>query len=285
MSPWSKKTLGWVTPLMIESDGVYTARASATNPDIYMISAGGYADREYLLIENRQPLLFDIDFPAGGLLIYHVDETANDMRGFPGQSGWPSNGNHYQVAMLQADGLYNLEKAENNGDAGDFFVPGMEFGPGNGGTVFPNTDAYNGGAIVETGIRIFNIVEVETAVYSFEVSGLGGSTTVTTPAPVATTDTTPAPVTSEPTTSKPTVSPSTSFAPTAFGETRSPTAVTTPAPTTAPEPPKGEEEGDSPTATPPAAVTSAGTAASTKWSFWKTMMTTTVMAVATVLLS
>jgi hypothetical protein len=279
MSPWSKKTLGWVTPLMIESDGVYTARASATYPDIYMISAGGYADREYLLIENRQPLLFDINLPAGGLLIYHIDETSNDMRGFPGQSGWPTNGNHYQVAMLQADGLYNLEKAENNGDAGDFYLPGMELGPGNGGTVFPNTDAYNSGAIFETGIRIFNILEVETGVYSFEVSGLGGST-ATTPAPVAATATTPAPVTS-----KPTVSPSMSLAPTTFGETRSPTAVATPAPTTAPEPPKEEEE-DSPTATPPAAVTSAGTAASVQWSFWKmTTTTTTVMAIATVLTS
>ena len=46
------------------------------------------------------------------------------------------------VAILAKDGNYDLEKGNNNGDAGDMWLPGDFLGPGMGGIVYPNTDTY-----------------------------------------------------------------------------------------------------------------------------------------------
>ena len=187
MSGWSKSTIGWVNPIEITTDGVYTARPSEMYPDIYKISAGFQNPQEYLLIENRQPVLFDeqVSPESGGFVIYHIDETSNNVRGYPGQENWPTNGNHYNVAVLQRDGLYQLEKGENNGDEGDFYLPDMGYtlGPGNGNSVFPNTDSYSSGVYAETGIVITNFLTVDAAngVLSFEVQGLAVAAVPTDP--------------------------------------------------------------------------------------------------------
>ena len=208
MSGWSKSKIAWVNPIEITTDGVYTARPSELYPDIYKISAGYQNPQEYLLIENRQPILFDEQLSpsgTGGFVVYHIDETSNNVRGYPGQQDadgntWPLNGNHYQVAVLQRDGLYHLEKGENNGDAGDFYLPDMGYtlGPGNGHTVFPNTDSYSSGVYEETGIIITNFVTVDATngILSFEVQGLGVAAEPTDPPTMQ-------PMTEAPTTKKP----------------------------------------------------------------------------------
>jgi hypothetical protein len=94
-----------------------------------------------------------------GLLIYHIDDTASfDQEGFPGQTGWPENGNHYRVALLQADGEYDLEQFLDS-DAGDVFRGGRDgassLGPGP--DIYPNTDSYQSGSVTKTGILIENI--------------------------------------------------------------------------------------------------------------------------------
>jgi hypothetical protein len=61
---------------------------------------------------------------------------------------------HYQVAVLPADGLYELEKNDNNGDEGDIFVSGMSLGPNQDGNTYPNTDMYQGGNIKKSGIVV-----------------------------------------------------------------------------------------------------------------------------------
>ena len=233
--------LGWLQPIEITSDGTYTMRASELYPDVYRISAGyNRSAGEFLLIENRQPLLFDINLWTGGPLIYHVDQSAgpgNNDRGFPGMTnpdGWPGNGKHYEVALLQADGLYELEQGLSNGNAGDFWLAGTTLGPGNGESVatssgtYPNSDSYANGKIQVTDLVITNFMEVSPMVWSFDIQGLPPAAPATpAPAPVAPTPhpvfaPVPAPVPSTAAPSKHlTVSPS----PTIQGETFAPTAL------------------------------------------------------------
>ena len=180
MSPYSKMLAGWLEPIEIVYDGVYTARSSNQYPDIYVIQKG-YGEGEYLLIENRYVVDWDAILPGnGGLLIYHVDEdmTANDRPGHPSAPYWPYD--HYRVALLQADSYYDLEQGVNNGDAGDYFsantMPLLPGGKGN----FPNTDSYQFGDLVQTGISIIDISE-SGEIMTFRVTGLGSAPPETAP--------------------------------------------------------------------------------------------------------
>jgi hypothetical protein len=151
-SAWCKTKLGWVTPVELTTSGVYTAEASATKPQVYKVSAG-YAPGEYLLIENRQPIGFDRNIPGGtagkgGLAIWHIDEKkgTNTSGGYPGQAGWPANNRHYMVALLQADGKFDMEKDANRGDGDDLFR--ATFKVKIDATTVPNTNGYQNGTIV-----------------------------------------------------------------------------------------------------------------------------------------
>ncbi|KAL7497600.1 hypothetical protein ACHAWT_005678 [Skeletonema menzelii] len=159
LSAWSKIQLGWIDPLRITEKGDYTLRQSYQFPEVYKIESG-YAPNEYLLIENRQPGSFDALLQLGGLAIWHIDENMSVLgnEGYPGQVGWPANNKHYAVALLQADGKYDLEKGNNFGDYGDFFRKDYFFGvdylfpsenhPALG--PFPNTDSYAQGVLTRT---------------------------------------------------------------------------------------------------------------------------------------
>jgi M6 family metalloprotease-like protein len=155
---YSRQLLGWVQPQILSKSGWYQIRASAINGDFYRIDAG-FPNGEYLLIENRQAVSYDQKFPSTGLMIWHIDENVDggwqSRPGWPGQEGWPYNGYHYHVSILQADGLYELEKGVNGGGPGDLFagrdarlVPG---GP------YPNSDGYSGGFVFQSGVTISNI--------------------------------------------------------------------------------------------------------------------------------
>ena len=170
MSAWSKIKIGWVTPTLINSAGNYSIEQVETNAKVYKVDLG-YDSGEYLLIENRQPVSFDGKMPQGGLVIFHIDDTAGyNTEGYPGQVGWPQNGNHYRVALLQADGNYNLEKGNNRGDSADVYHGAgvAELGP----DTSPNTDGYKGGNIIVTNNRIYNISNSGSSMtFSFVASG------------------------------------------------------------------------------------------------------------------
>ena len=161
MSPWSKMQLGWLAPTTLEVRGDYSLRRSWEYPDVYKILLGSAS--EYLLMENRQPGSYDVFLPQGGLAVWHVDDDmsqyANSREGYPGQLGWPENGKHYQVALLQADGKYDLERGRNRGDYSDLFRYDRFFGvdhlsPSNSTDPklgpFPNTDSYRKGSVGRT---------------------------------------------------------------------------------------------------------------------------------------
>lgn len=159
LSSWSKIQLGWASPTVLTSGGSYSLNSWASTPEVYRIDKG-FPSGEYLLIENRQRVGFDAKMPQAGLTIFHIDDRAprND-EGYPGQDGWPTNGKHYRVALLQADGKYDLEKGNGRGDGGDVWHSGASIGPSTNASTgpHPNTDAYQNGNIVSTGISISQI--------------------------------------------------------------------------------------------------------------------------------
>jgi M6 family metalloprotease-like protein len=176
-SAWCKIFLGWVTPTVISASGTYTASQAESNPSIFRIN-NGYPSGEYLLIENRQSVGFDRNIPQGGLAVWHVDEnkSGNTDEGYPGQTGWPANGRHFQVSLLQADGNYDLETQQdrNRGDSGDLFRSGGVTEVSH--TTVPNTDGYQGGNIVATGNRIYGIGSSSSSMnFSFSTSSSGGT--------------------------------------------------------------------------------------------------------------
>jgi len=70
---------------------------------------------EFFLISNRQRSGRDIRLPDSGLAIWHIDEASNNDN----QQMTPEL--HYKVALIQADGRYDLEERQNLGDATDLF--------------------------------------------------------------------------------------------------------------------------------------------------------------------
>lgn len=211
LGAWSRIELNWLQPTILNTNGKYSLPPIQTSGQVYRIDQG-FPEGEYLLIENRQPMLWDMNLWNGGILIWHIDENARrqKFRGYPGQEGWPGNGNHYRVALLQADRQYHLEEGENSGDGSDFFVKGMSelrAGPGVGiatdASLYPNSDSYQRGDISVTGIRIFDF-SVSQEVMTFSVAGLAPA--VPSPPP-KTPPPTPPPSTAKPS-NTPTASPS-----------------------------------------------------------------------------
>jgi M6 family metalloprotease-like protein len=154
-SAWCRLKLGWITPINLPN-GVVSLPQVATSPAVGRINAGYPSGVEYLLVENRQPVGFDQQIPQGGLAVWHIDESvgSNTPEGFPGQAGWPENGNHYMVALLPADGRYDLEKNTNRGDGGDLFRNVVDIALSE--TTTPGTDRYSG-ALLPTANEIGDV--------------------------------------------------------------------------------------------------------------------------------
>jgi hypothetical protein len=153
-SPWSKIQLGWLAPTTLTS-GQHSIGAAENMSSVYRIDEG-YPAGEYLLVENRQPMGLDGAMPQGGLAIWHIDEMAShNNEGYPAQLDWPQNGNHYRVALLQADGDFELEMGLNRGDGQDVYHANgvSELNP----NALPGTAGYQLGNIIQTENRLYDI--------------------------------------------------------------------------------------------------------------------------------
>jgi M6 family metalloprotease-like protein len=184
IGPCSKVMIGWITPQVATNDGEYPLRTSTQFPDAIKIEKG-FAENEYLLIENRQPEYFDRALFGGGILIFHVidDKRPQGQSGWPGNpSNWPGDGRVYACSILPADGNYDIEKGLNNGDVGDIWTKDRVLGPG-GGSNFPNTDSYKNGVVTSTGITI-KVLSDPGQTMTLQITGLGsGNPEVQVPTP------------------------------------------------------------------------------------------------------
>lgn len=173
MSPYTRiYNTSWVDPILIVEDGYYAIQPSEISGQIYKITHN-FPAGEYLLIENRQPIKWDSDWTASGIIIYHIDEAKPNQktRGWPGSPGWPAN--HFRVSVIPSDGLYEIEQGINMGDQGDFWVNGQVLGPG---PKFPNTDSIQHGIQKATGVTI-SVLSDSGFIMTFQVQGIGGSRT------------------------------------------------------------------------------------------------------------
>lgn len=155
MDGWSKYYLGFLKPIEIKpEDGkqAITIRPLAESPDVYKIVVPGSNGKEYFLLENRQQIGYDRGLSytydgknVHGLLVYHIDENVL-MRNFhrPNEAAnwdWNNRGknyqdsgtgeNHYGIAVVQADGKWDMEK--------DNYINGWGYNDGDSGDPFPGT--------------------------------------------------------------------------------------------------------------------------------------------------
>lgn len=191
---YSKVYLNWAHVERIMYDGTYTIESSTTSNVVYKIDVG-YPLGEYILIENRQPTGYDTLLKgSGGIAIYHIDEKAMDTqneRGYPNMMPltppslrggtnsnkvvpWPQNGKHYMIALLPADGQYDLERGINMGDASDLWHSNSIRKELRSGllAVHPNTNSYQHGSVTPTGLRIYDF-STSGKYMTFKVDGLG----------------------------------------------------------------------------------------------------------------
>lgn len=191
---WSKWYLGFADTIEITENQSITLSPVTEAPDIYKIVVPGSEGREYFLLENRQQTGFDegLVYSSGGrdlhgLLVYHVvDDMIQKSFSRPNEAeNWDTNHlgkaqqsmsqygqTHYGFSIIQADGNYDLEKGNNDGDAGDLF-PGKYnvTSLGSKGNKGANTTSVFKWSTksTESGINLENIVEHEDGTITLDV--------------------------------------------------------------------------------------------------------------------
>jgi immune inhibitor A len=141
LDAFSRVFLGFTTAINVTAN--LTAAPFPAVEDtgvVYRLWTNGQGGAQYFLAENRQQTGFDSALPSEGLMIYHVDENVhgNDDQWYPGYTDF----GHYQVALEQADGDWDLEHDTNGGDSGDPY-PGSANNRTFNDTSTPDSKGYN----------------------------------------------------------------------------------------------------------------------------------------------
>ncbi len=153
---WTRWQMGYLTPITLSADTSLTIPAVEDTGVVYRVWTNGIPGNQYFLLENRQSTDYDAYLPGTGLLIYHVDEsvTSTPPNRFPWYPGNTTTG-HYYIALEQADGEWKLERAWDNGNAGDPFPGSSENHTFNASST-PDSKDYAGN---DTYVAITNINE------------------------------------------------------------------------------------------------------------------------------
>lgn len=120
---WEKDRLGWLGGLEVvgevldEEFVLEPVQAGEQVLKVYLESGFPSSSTEYLLIEYRTKEGFDLDLPASGVLVYHVDPKVS------GNRPCDTCPQQYMVGLLEADGndslRRNFQQGGNRGEAGD----------------------------------------------------------------------------------------------------------------------------------------------------------------------
>lgn len=132
-SAYCKANQGWATVTNVTVGGTLSFPDVKNSKAVHRLWKDGAGGGEYFLVENRQQSGYDASLPAGGLLIWHIDEAQQTN----------TDENHYKVALEQADNLRQLELAQNRGDAGDAY-PGSTGNTSFTSSSSPNSKSYAG---------------------------------------------------------------------------------------------------------------------------------------------
>lgn len=111
LDAWSKYNLGYTNTIINQTGNVILNNSELNNTN-YLYTT--QYPNEYFIIENRQKISFDVNIPSVGALIWKINELKI------------TNNNElcFKVALLQSDGLRNLENSINYGDNTDSY-PGL----------------------------------------------------------------------------------------------------------------------------------------------------------------
>ncbi|MBI5060523.1 M6 family metalloprotease domain-containing protein [candidate division KSB1 bacterium] len=148
---WCKIQMGVVTPTIVTGSQLGASIPAVENSATIfkLVPSGG--GTQYALVENRQQTGYDASLPGSGLLIYHVDDAVagNNNQWYPGRTNY----GHYQVALEQADALWQLEQRTSSGNSGDPYPGSANNRSYNAGSN-PNSRNYSDQL---TGIAVQNI--------------------------------------------------------------------------------------------------------------------------------
>lgn len=138
---FSKFLLDWIEPTVYTAaaEGV-SLRAAGSLGDAAIVMPDAVAGNnfgEFFMVQNRKRVLNDSDYPADGLLIWHVDSRLD-------ATSWDylfnnSYTEHKLLRLMEADGLEEIERG-GEANAGDYWRNGQTFGPKS----FPSSSRYNG---------------------------------------------------------------------------------------------------------------------------------------------
>lgn len=160
-----KFLLDWIQPVTLNSGDVYiTLNPSETSRDSLLImprTKAGTLFGEFFMVQNRFKKGNDIEYPASGLLIWHIDSTL-DITGndFKFDNSYTD---HKYIRLMEADGLEQIESSF-PADEGDFYTEGNEFGP----ATIPDSLEYDG---TNSGVFLKDIISYgETFSFSAGIS-------------------------------------------------------------------------------------------------------------------